>query len=58
MQGEKTITVTVRMTPSVKAKLQAFAEAEHRTLSQYAMLALMQHIAEREAREAKKPAKK
>jgi predicted DNA-binding protein len=52
MQGGKTITITVRVSPEMRERLKALAGKEHRTLSQYAMLVLQRHLEEQQ------PAKK
>jgi len=53
MQGGKTITITVRVTPEMRDKLKALAGKEHRTLSQYAMLVLQRHLVQQEAAQPK-----
>lgn len=46
---EKTEPVTIRVTPTVRAKVQALADAERRTFSQFVLLLLERFLAEREA---------
>jgi predicted transcriptional regulator len=47
---EKTEPVTIRLTPSVKGKLQALAESERRTLSQFIGLILEGFLVDQETR--------
>jgi predicted transcriptional regulator len=49
---EKTAPVTIRLTPTVRAQLQALADAERRTLSQFVGLILERFLEEQQ------PAKK
>lgn len=46
---KKTHPIAIRMDPEVKAKLEAFAKKDHRSLSSYVGLLLMQHVEQREA---------
>lgn len=43
---EKTVPVTIRITPTMREKLRALAEAERRTLSQYVYLLVEKHLGE------------
>jgi predicted transcriptional regulator len=51
---EKTAPVTIRLTPTIKARLQALADAERRTLSQFVGLLLERFLDEQDASHAKK----
>jgi predicted transcriptional regulator len=51
---EKTAPVTIRLTPSIKARLQVLADAERRTLSQFVGLVLERFLEEQEAKGAQK----
>jgi predicted transcriptional regulator len=46
-QEKMTETVTIRMTPAVKAALQALADADRRKLASYLGLVLEEHAAKR-----------
>lgn len=56
----KTSTVAMRVTDEMKAKLQAFADAERRTLSQYLEIVLEKHVEDRETEQTteKRPRKR
>lgn len=46
---EKTAPVTIRLTPTIRAKIQALADAERRTLSQFVGLILERFLEQQEA---------
>jgi predicted transcriptional regulator len=51
MRGTKTVALAVRIPPDLKAKLEAMAQREERTLSQFVMLLLKRAVQEEEAAE-------
>lgn len=48
MEGKATVTISVRMSPEMRDKLQALADHEERTLSQFCMRILRNYLRERE----------
>jgi predicted transcriptional regulator len=52
MQEKSTVTVSIRLTPELRRKLQAIADREERTLSQVCMRILRDYV-----REDQKPGK-
>jgi predicted transcriptional regulator len=52
-QEKMTETVTIRMTPAVKAALQALADADRRKLASYLSLVLEEHAEKHEANKPK-----
>lgn len=53
LMKEKTEPVTIRLTPTIRAKVQALADAERRTFSQFVGLVLERFLDEREAPQKK-----
>jgi predicted transcriptional regulator len=59
MQEKSTVTVSIRLTPELRNKLQAIADRDERTLSQVCMRILRDYVREdegsRKARKKKSP---
>ena len=53
MEGKATLTISIRMSPEMRDKLQALADKEERTLSWFCMKVLREYL---RAAEKKKPA--
>lgn len=58
MEGKATLTISIRMSPEMRDKLQARADKEERTLSQFCMRILRDHLREQEKAEGKQASKK
>lgn len=48
MEGKQTVTISIRMSPEMRDRLQALADSEERTLSQFCMRILRSYLRERE----------